>query len=89
MEPTIQFQFLIGTLKTKTRIASRRYSLAFQFLIGTLKTQALADLEGGISLVSIPDRYSKNPIPKGSTAASLSVSIPDRYSKNQLIGKLD
>ena len=55
------FQFLIGTLKTRTRTLSSSISCWFQFLIGTLKTWGLFFWWFYyFKAVSIPYRHSKN-----------------------------
>ena len=57
----VEFQFLIGTLKTmKGGLTVIEIGL-FQFLIGTLKTLERGKEEWQVLEVSIPDRYAKNP----------------------------
>jgi len=56
----LQFQFLIGTLKTCFTPIAAMIWVMFQFLIGTLKT-GLAGRSAEISeCVSIPHRYAEN-----------------------------
>ena len=62
----LEFQFLIGTLKTRGWAGVLEVTPKFQFLIGTLKTQLQKPCLQQAHLVSIPDRYAKNglnPVP--------------------------
>ncbi len=78
-----EFQFLIGTLKTLFSFSgATAVDWEFQFLIGTLKTENSREINGSLTLVSIPYRYSKNFLREPEVVEHAAVSIPYRYSKN-------
>jgi len=76
-----EFQFLIGTVKTRTAKDGRRVEVRFQFLIGTVKTKNRSNIKTGPT-VSIPHRYCKNSSKPVRTVYFSFVSIPHRYCKN-------
>jgi len=86
MEPekVREFQFLIGTIKTKQILSFRVFKRKFQFLIGTIKTPATSKLSTPSEGVSIPHRYDKNCSSRCGKFYSFPVSIPHRYDKNGL-----
>ena len=56
----LEFQFLIGSLKTKDNMGWADEIVGFQFLIGSLKTNHGGTDCGSYCYVSIPHRQSKN-----------------------------
>ena len=58
----LEFQFLIGSLKTQHATRRIQRPSRFQFLIGSLKTWVTIIPTGSDTLVSIPHRQSKNVI---------------------------
>jgi len=62
--PDVEFQFLIGTIKTKIWDYRKNRGLEFQFLIGTIKTGMGKEPLPVKGVVSIPYRYDKNTMRK-------------------------
>ena len=56
----VEFQFLLGTLKTPRGTRIPHAIFWFQFLLGTLKTISAHPHRRRFSSVSIPLRYAKN-----------------------------
>ncbi len=56
----VEFQFLIGTVKTFPSSCIRKLFRRFQFLIGTVKTFIFLAVFRPLEQVSIPHRYCKN-----------------------------
>ena len=82
----LQFQFLIGTLKTTGRRVTRiGFIRQFQFLIGTLKT-LLSILVGTAWSVFQFLIGTLKTVAKSQLLCNISsVSIPDRYAKNDVM----
>jgi len=56
----VEFQFLIGTVKTIKKLENFKVEHEFQFLIGTVKTNEKQNKKRKRTNVSIPHRYCKN-----------------------------
>ena len=79
----MEFQFLIGSLKTVLQFPGKKSNPLFQFLIGSLKTVDANYLVLGVKHVSIPHRQSKNYVDAMNINICMrGVSIPHRQSKN-------
>ena len=86
---SIQFQFLIGTIKTEgITKAEQAQQIAFQFLIGTIKTSQSGHFIPFPSLFQFLIGTIKTAAGMRGRVAMFRVSIPHRYDQNGVPAKL-
>ena len=77
----MKFQFQLGTIGTRPRLAIPGYLFKFQFQLGTIGTPITFDRIWHLC-ISIPVRYDWNKVVRTHPVMILIISIPVRYDWN-------